>query len=154
MKYYKFDLLENESQWSQNDAEYFKVFESIKELLPKDFLDIYLSEHGFHDIKINKILLSDSAELTVELKKRDNGFIKVTYVGAEDFKLLNIDNICKERQTGNLLEWAYDEFSVSGERLVHSILTSCGLEFELSFRTVNAVYSTEELKSEGTQILI
>ena len=42
MKYYKFDLLENESQWSQNDAEYFKVFESIKELLPKDFLDIYL----------------------------------------------------------------------------------------------------------------
>lgn len=154
MKYFKFELIENDAQWAKNDAEYSKAFESIKSLLAKDFLEIYLAEYGFHDREINKMIMTDPSTLTVELLKRDKSFIRLEYKGVSDLKFSSINEIRKERQIGNLLEWGYDEFSKNGERLTHSVLTSCGLEFELSFESISAIYADIELEVEGTAIYL
>ena len=62
MKYYTDELwtkvnsesaeerLKAEEQWDKNDEEYTtKIFQNIKKRLTKNFMNIYLKEHGFHD---------------------------------------------------------------------------------------------------------
>ena len=39
-------------QWKKNDEEYTKVFDKVKNKLPKKFLKIYMKEYGFHDYHI------------------------------------------------------------------------------------------------------
>ena len=150
MKYFKFDLLDKESEWEKNGIEYSKLFDKIKPSLSEEFLEIYFAEQGFHDKAICKMVVIDIDTLVVELLNSDGAFVKITYSGVKDFKLHNINKVCKSRQIGELLEWAYDEFSESDEMLTHSVLTSCGLEFEVSFKSIRAVYTDQELKAEGT----
>lgn len=154
MKYFRSELLGNEVEWRKISNEYSEMFEKIKGIFPRDFLEIYLSEYGFHDRKICKIVMSDDATVIVELKGNNGIFIRIIYSGVTDFNFHNINKICKERQIGCLLEWAYDEFSQSGEKLTHSVLTSCGLEFRLVFEGISAIFTNELFEASGTVLYI
>ena len=157
MKYFKYELWlnGNDEEWAENDAEYNVYFEKIKDSFPEDFLELYYTEQGFHDREINKILLTDSNTLLIELTNRKSGFIRIEYKGVKGFNFRNINNVDKGMQIGQCLEWGYDEFDRKSEtQLTHSVLTSCGLEFEVDFESINAFYTEQELQINGTAICI
>ncbi len=157
MKYFKYEhwINDNESEWAEKGAEYNAYFEKINDSFTKDFLELYYKEQGFHDRVINKILLTDSNTLSIELTKGKRGFIRIEYKGVKNFNFSNINNVDKAMQIGQRLEWGYDEFvRRSKSELIHSVLTSCGLEFEIDFESINAFYTEQELQIKGTAICI
>lgn len=74
MKYFKADLWrgynsdikeefdEAKAQWDWNNKEYARIFEKVKERLPKGFLKIYIREHGFHDYHLKNFLVIHVSE--------------------------------------------------------------------------------------------
>ena len=155
MKYFKYELWinDNEAEWVENDAEYTTYFEKIKDGFTEDFLELYYTEQGFHDREINKILLTDSNTLLIELTNRKSGYIRIEYKGVKNFNFSNINNVDKGAQIGQCLEWGYDEFEKRNEsELSHTVLTSCGLEFEITFESINAFYTDEKLDAKGTAV--
>ena len=138
MKYFKYDLFlsDDEEEWAKNDAEYSRFFDKMKTYLPESFLEIYLTEQGFHDRKINNIML-ENQRLRIEILSKSREIIKVEYMGVTKFNF----NTEAFNSTIQNIEWGYDEFEkVNDNRFVHSILTLNGFEIQICFNEISAIY--------------
>ncbi|MFA6309787.1 MAG: hypothetical protein WC677_08690 [Clostridia bacterium] len=159
MKYFTSDLwnkinslIEEEraaadKQWVENGKEYCKIFEEIKESLPKKFLKLYF-KLGFHDFKLCDIKINNKEEsnnkkpvtvdiiLTDEDKKWD-----IKYIGVKRILIDYLPEFTENdpySETVGFDDFGYDEFSrVDKNILAHEILFASGATILIHFTKIS-----------------
>ncbi len=137
MKYFTFDLwTKYPEEWDENALKYNTYFETIKGNLPNSFLKLYNEFSGFHDFEIYNMIVQNRI-FVLKIKKRTTK-ICITYNNFQSL-ICNSNLEGENLQISQNLEWGYDEFLLEGSELLsHSIITSSGLELNISFESIDA----------------
>lgn len=136
-------------QWQKNDEEYYKIFQKVKEKLPKRFLEIYGQQYGFHDYELKKfqiihgdkgykdpvavnIIISNS-EQTWSISYEKIKKIEINYELHPD-----IFERKRRREYMGFDDYGYNEFFEIDERtLSHEILFASGATILVYFEKIS-----------------
>lgn len=160
MKYFKAELwkgynsdsqeeFENAKiQWEKNNKEYAKKFEIVKERLPKNFLKIYMREHGFHDYHLKRFQVIHGKEgfknpiaVSIEIEDGENAW-NIMYKGVTKIQINYEDEqyreIRKRQFQYGFDDFGYDEFLVIDDRLLsHEILFASDATILVHFKHIS-----------------
>ena len=125
-----------EAEWKKNDALYTNKYNKEKKRFPNSFIELYESEHGFHDFKIKKITMGmedwTNRFCAIELSDGEAEY-ELVFQKVSAF-VVNCPSLCAGRW--NELHWAYDEIGHKGNKLTTSVLCDFDKEFTIDFKTV------------------
>ena len=157
MKYYTYELWSGgydcykeqkekvHLQWIKNDEEYSKIFVTVKELLPKKFMKIYLKEHGFHDYQLRNFEIIhgkegyiDPVAVSMDITDGYNSW-NIVYKKIKKISInyeQDIDN-SKRRLYSGFDNYGYDEFfQIDEKTFSHEILFASGATILIHFEKI------------------
>lgn len=137
-------------QWRINDNIYFKIFQEVKKLLPKNFLKIYTKEYGFHDYKLKDFEIihgekgyTDPVAINILISNKEKTW-KLTYKKIKKIVINykqqpDIFNR-KRREYEGFDDYGYDEFfQVDDKILSHEILFASGSTILIHFEKISII---------------
>lgn len=135
--------------WKNNDEEYSKIFEKVKERLPKKFLKIFMREHGFHDYKLRNFQVihvnpgyKDPIEILITITNGETTW-NIMYYGIKEF---NVKYTSKPMLFPGKMrvyydgfdDYGYDEFyEIDENTLSHEILFASGATIFICFNKIS-----------------
>ncbi|MCL2633804.1 MAG: DUF4085 domain-containing protein [Oscillospiraceae bacterium] len=130
------------NKWYAASEEYYKYFDTIKDKLPKNFINLYNKNDGFHDSIIKKISIENmrlkSCEVKFTLRINEVDYI-LAYKNVIGFEV----DIPPEEN--GLFGWGYDELELlDNGYFEHRILCDINSEFKITFKKLSIKKVTGE----------
>ena len=136
-------------QWEKNDEEYYKIFENVKEKLPKKFLKIYRQQYGFHDYELKNFeiihddkghkdpvavnIIISNPEQTWSISYEKIKKIQINYELQPD-----IFGRKRRREHRGFDNYGYNEFfEIDEKTLSHEILFASGATILVQFEKIS-----------------
>jgi len=124
--------------WVEMAEKYSTYFETIKNKLPKSFLNTFEKSDWFHDFEIPNVNLINTGKYSpiVEFQiKNSNVVYKLVFTGVKKF-VVNIPTI--QNWLCGVLTWGYTEFELNDDNLwVIRILCDFDCEIEILFKRIS-----------------
>ena len=160
MKYFKAELWsgynsdieeifeEAKKQWEINNKEYAKIFEIVKQRLPKAFLKIYMREHGFHDYHLRNFQVihekegfRNPIEVSIKIENGEKAW-NIMYKGVTkvqiNYEAEQVNEIRKRRFQRGFDDFGYDEFIEVDDNIIsHEILFASNATILVYFKHIS-----------------
>jgi hypothetical protein len=160
MKYYTYELWEKlnsekseerklaRNELTKNGEEYFEQFKIVKNKLPKSFIEKYMKYDGFHDFKLEDIIISNQVKqpINVDLTVLGEGKkFRIEYSGIKNFSINYLNEKGDSRYQNGFDAWGYCEFfELSHKVFSHEILFASGAIILIHFKKIKII----EIKTE------
>ena len=129
---------EGKTKWDESAKKYGPYFESIKNMLPKNFIEEFNKNNWFHDFQFNSMHVFNLGEqiTNVELYISHNSIsYKIILSGVKGVSF-NIPTT--QSWLFGKLTWGYTEFELNDDKIwIIRILCDIECEIEVLFETIN-----------------